>query len=35
VTSVIRMVGVMLAAFGAVICAFFNLIAYYTSHPPT
>jgi hypothetical protein len=35
VTSVIRMVGVMLAAFGAVICTFANLIAYYTAHPPT
>jgi hypothetical protein len=35
VASVLRMVGVMLAAFGLVIAAFANLIAYYGQHPPT
>jgi hypothetical protein len=35
VASVLRMVGVMLTAFGVVIAAFANLIAWYGAHPPT
>ena len=34
VASVLRMAGVMMLAFGVTICAFANLIAYYTVHPP-
>ena len=34
IASVIRMVGVMMVAFGVTGCAFANLIAYYTAHPP-
>ncbi|HET9161504.1 MAG TPA: hypothetical protein VFN88_12905 [Caulobacteraceae bacterium] len=35
VAAVLRMAGVMMVAFGATICAFANLIAYYTVHPPS